>query len=149
MPSLRRAMSILTISVVFGVAVGAVGCSRSDGTRVGSTDAARPLDTARVSSIDAAEWQHRRSIEADLNGDDTLEHLVIASDVQLSDSATPLWEDGHRWAVFVEETPQLTLLYAAFVPNRHVEVGILAPDAEGRRNVLVQERTPFHIRGRW
>ena len=40
----------------------------------------------------------------------------------------------------------MTLVYAAFVPNGHVEVAVLAPDAQDRRNVLIQERTPSQTR---
>jgi hypothetical protein len=100
-----------------------------------------PLDAERVAPGQVAGWRHRRGVDADLDGDGRNEQLVIAADVALSAADQPLWEDGHRWAVFVSE-PQVTLLYGAFVPNGHVEAAVLMPEAGGRRHVLVHERTP-------
>jgi hypothetical protein len=107
-----------------------------------------PIDSARVSSADtAATWGYRKEGTADLNGDGTAERVVVAADAALGPNGAPLWEDGHRWAVYVE-TPsgKRTLLYGAFVPNGFTEVALLAPDSEGRRRVLVQERTPQQMR---
>ena len=122
------------------------GCRRPEPGAVVAPLQEPPVDAARVSAADAAIWRHQRSIAADLNGDGTPERLVLVADVQLSDSGQPLWEDGHRWAVFVADTPQVTLLYAAFVPNGSVEAAVLTGDGEGRRHVLVHERTPGQTR---
>jgi len=107
-----------------------------------------PIDSARVPSADtAAAWIYRKELAADLNGDGATERVVIASDVTLDNGGAPLWEDGHRWAVYVEgASGKRTLLYSAFVPNGFTEAAVLAPDNQGRRRVLLQERTPQQMR---
>ena len=104
---------------------------------------AAPVDTARVASAaDAAAWPHRRTTEADLDGDGRNETVHLAADVTLSDRGEPLWEDGHRWAVWVDDPATPTLLYAAFVPNGHVSAAIVVRNPDGTRDVLVEESTP-------
>lgn len=72
---------------------------------------------------------------------------MIAADVTLSERQVPLWEDGHRWAVYAESAEgRRTTLYGASVPNGFAEAAVLAADSEGRRRVLVQERTPGQVR---
>jgi hypothetical protein len=139
-------MRFLSLTV-WAVCVAAIACSPpADSTAANPLDAP-PVDRARVRSVDeAASWPHRRTFEADLNGDGTSERVVLTSDVQLGDNGKPLWEDGHRWAVFVEDQGRRTLLYAAFVPNGHAEAAVLTPDTDGRRHVLIQERTPQQAR---
>ena len=146
MSSHRRTRSILTLALLPGVMLSNAGCQQPEGSRIAPSARPLPVDTARAGAEGATNWPHHRSIDADLNGDGGPEHLVLASDVQLSTSGVPLWEDGHRWAVFIATPPAVTLVYAAFVPNGHVEVAVLSPDAQGRRNVLIQERTPSRAR---
>ncbi len=107
---------------------------------------APPVDSARISVGEVADWRQRRLVGTDLDGNGDLKTVVLASDVTVRNDGTPLWEDGHRWAVFVEDGDQRTLLYAAFVPNGHAEAAILEADSEGRRHVLIQERTPQQTR---
>lgn len=106
-----------------------------------------PVDSALVGSVDAvAGWAYRRGVEADLDADGGRERLVVAADVTLDAAGRPLWEDGHRWAVYVESPEgRRTLLYSAFVPNGFAEAALLEPDG-GRRHVLVRERTPARVR---
>jgi hypothetical protein len=108
---------------------------------------APPVDTARVRSPDEpAAWPHRRALAADLDGDGSEETIVLAADVSLAQDGDPLWEDGHRWAVYVDGPGGRTLLYAAFVPHGHVEAAITQPDFDGRRQVHVEERSPTQSR---
>lgn len=96
---------------------------------------------------EAASWTHRRTILADLDGNGAAEQVVLTADVALDARGRALWEDGHRWALLVEESSGQTLLYGAFVPNGHVEAAVLTADAPGsRRHVLVRERTPHQSR---
>ena len=108
---------------------------------------APPVDSSRVRTADEpSTWEYRRTLRVDRDWDRREERLTIASDVELDGGGRPLWEDGHRWAVYVEAPEGRTLLYAAFVPNGFVEAAALAPDDAGARRVLIQERTPSQLR---
>jgi hypothetical protein len=124
----------------------AAACERFGGRRGANPLEAAPVDTARVKAAEVASWGYRREISADLDGDEKLERLVIAADVSMGPTG-PIWEDGHRWAVYVEPAKgERTLLYGAFVPNGFAEAAVLAPDDDDRRKVLIQERTPQQTR---
>jgi len=108
---------------------------------------APPVDSTRVRSADeAAAWGPAQSLEADLNGDGAKERLVLSADVARDESGVPLWEDGHRWAVWVEDRGQKTILYAAFVPNGKAEAAVLIEQDSGIRHVLIEERTPQQLK---
>lgn len=108
---------------------------------------APPVDSARVAIGDVDGWTYRREVSTDLDGDGQPERLVVTADVEVRPDGTPLWEDGHRWALFAENAAGArTVLYAAFVPNGFAEAAVLQPDVQGRRRVLVQERTPRQLR---
>ena len=103
------------------------------------------VDSVRVRLADAAGWRHRRAVEGDLDGDGAPERVVLTADVEVRPDGVPLWEDGHRWAVIVEDGDTRTLAYGAFVPNGHAEAALVAGEA-GRRHLLVLERTPQRSR---
>lgn len=107
---------------------------------------ALPVDTGRIRLDEAQRWTHRRFVDADLDADASTERIVLTSDVQTGSRGIPLWEDGHRWVVIVEDGDARTLLDGAFVPNGDAEAAVLAPDSTNRRNVLVRERTPQQSR---
>ncbi|HEV3050258.1 MAG TPA: hypothetical protein VGX50_08130 [Longimicrobium sp.] len=135
--------------VVWMMMITAAACGRADSPRSERNPLeAPPVDSARIGSIDQiAAWAYRREASADLDGDGQPERLVLAADAEVRPDGTPLWEDGHRWALFAESAAgQRTLLYGAFVPNGFAEAAVLAADAQGRRRVLVQERTPQQVR---
>jgi hypothetical protein len=135
-------LSILTIAIVTTI----IACDKASDTSSRNPLQDPPIDSARVGSADTvAHWQHRRVIETDIDGDAENERVVLASDVEVREGE-PLWEDGHRWALLIEDQDKHTLLYAAFVPMGHVEVAVLTAGSEGRRNILVQERTPQQLR---
>jgi hypothetical protein len=105
------------------------------------------VDTSVVrSAADVSGWRWRRTDTTDLDADGDADTLVLAADVTVSPAGEPLWEDGHRWALVVEDATERTLLYAAFVPMGHVEVAVMSPDAGGQRRVLVLERSPQRLR---
>ena len=126
----------------------ATACRPAPAARSGNPLDAPPIDAQRVRSVEeAAAWAYHRDASADLDGDGRAERIVIAADVTVRADGRPLWEDGHRWAVYVEAPAgERTLLYAAFVPNGFAEAAILAAGQDGRRRVLVQERTPPQVR---
>jgi hypothetical protein len=125
-----------------------VGCRAAPPPRGENPLEAPPVDRARVGSAElAAAWAYRKEVSADLDGDGSPERVVIAADVVVSPRGLPLWEDGHRWAVYAESsTGERTLLYAAFVPQGFAEAAVTVADAQARRHVLVQERTRDQLR---
>lgn len=139
---------IAPVVLAFAATALALGCTERVEQQVANPLQAPPVDTSKVrSALVAAGWQHRQAVDIDLDGDTVAERLVLASDVAMRPDGTPLWEDGHRWAAYVETpTGERTMLYAAFVPHGFAEVGVLAPDDHGRRRVLVQERSPNQLR---
>jgi hypothetical protein len=113
-----------------------------------SASAATPLPIdARGGSVEVAEkFAYQREASADLDGDGSNERVVLAADVTLR-AGEPLWEDGHRWAVWVvPPNGARTLLYAAFVPNGSVDAAVVTSEEGRRRRVLVQETTPQSAR---
>jgi hypothetical protein len=121
-------------------------CDRLRGDRGGNPTEAAPVDTARIHAPEVATWGYRREISADLDGDGRLERVVIAADVAMGPTG-PLWEDAHRWAVYVEPAKGArTLLYGAFVPNGFAEAAVLGSADDRERRVLIQERTPKQVR---
>jgi hypothetical protein len=140
----RQVSAFIAIVLVCGAAV---ACERSDNAPGGPAPEKSAVDSARLgSAAEVTSWRHRRTFEADLDGDADKERVVLASDVELGPNGVPLWEDGHRWTVFVDDKPEVTLLYGAFVPNGLVEAAVVTADANGHRNVLIQERTPDQTR---
>lgn len=96
-----------------------------------------------VSADTAAAWAYRRTAVADLDGDAVPERLVVASDVFVTDDGEPLWDDIHRWAVYVEEDDAArTLVYSAFAPPGGVSVAVGAPAESGLRRIVVVEQGP-------
>jgi hypothetical protein len=108
---------------------------------------APPVDAALgVSPREALEWGYRRELSADLDGDGSAEQLILAADVSVNDRGVPLWEDGHRWALVVQEGGATTLVFSSFVPNGFVEAAVLNASSEGDRELLIQERIPSQVR---
>ena len=53
-----------------------------------------------------------------MDADGADETVYVISDVTLDAGGAPLWEDGHRWQVYVREGDgAITRLYARFLPN--------------------------------
>jgi len=123
----------------------ASGCREDPSARNVPVPAAQ-LVGIEVSARDALGWSHRGELSADLDGDGTAESVLLTSDVQLSPTGAPLWEDGHRWALVIHDGNDTTLAYAAFVPQGFVEAAVLGPSSAGRREILLQERTPAQLR---
>lgn len=137
-------------SVVALIALTALGACNANPSSAPSPNplSALPIDSARVATVQAtSSWSYRRQVSADLDGEGDPETIVLTADVTVTADGRVLWEDGHRWALYVEgDSGPATLLYSAFVPNGFVEVAILAPDDAGRRKILIQERTPSQLR---
>lgn len=141
---------IVRATTLFTVAASAVvlfSCSpRAAGNDGQGLREGLPVDTVNAGLETVLSWRHRAVLHADLNGDGRTEQLVVAADVSLAPNDEPLWEDGHRWGVYVEDSTQRTLLYSRFLPHGVAEVAVGVTDADGTRDVLILERTPQHSR---
>lgn len=106
------------------------------------------IDSGSTLSADtAAAWSYRRMAVTDLDGDAVPERLVVASDVFVTGDGEPLWDDVHRWAVYVEEDDGArTLVYSAFAPPGGVSVAVAAPAESGQRRIVVVEQGPRRAR---
>lgn len=138
MPHTRAAWPLLLLL--------AGGCSRTEPQPPGTNPP--PVDLTLVGSVEAvAGWSYQREVQADLDGDEQPERVVIAADVGVGPGGRLVWEDGHRWAVFAQSPDgRRTLLYASFVPRGFAEAAVLTPDENGRRRVLVHERRAEQVR---
>lgn len=113
----------------------------------GDTTAASMVE-ARVPEAAAGDsgWAYVRRARADLNGDGTPEQVVVLSDVILNRRGQPLWEDGHRWQVYVESARgERTRLYARFLPHGALTVRFIEADRGAPPRLLLLERTPFTV----
>ena len=112
-----------------------------------------PIDAERVSMEEALGWAVQQSTIADLDNDGADERLVLAADAEAGPEGEPLWEDGHRWALWAVELATdaagdsvRTLLYGAFVPNGTAEVAVQDPSIGQAPAVLILERSPAQVR---
>ena len=106
------------------------------------------IDSSVVASADSsAAWDYRRTAVADFDGDAVPERLVLAADVYVTDDGEPMWEDAHRWAVYVEEDDgRRTLVYSAFVPLGVVSAGATARIEGAPPRIVVMEQGPHRAR---
>ena len=127
--------------------IAASGCSPARPRQEANPLERVPVDSARVGSASLpAAWKYHEELRADLDGDGSEEAVVLAADVELDMRGNPLWEDGHRWALYVEsESGKRTLLYAAFVPNGRATAALLRADDRGRRLVMIEERAASQL----
>lgn len=91
-------------------------------------------------------WAYQQQAVADLDGDGDDETVVVLSDVILDASGRPIWEDGHRWQVYVRESDgRVTRLYARFLPNGKLTAEMAVPPSGAILGVVLLEQTPHHI----
>jgi hypothetical protein len=129
------------LATVLGL-ISAGGCADADRDAV--TVSMDSLIEERVPAAAAGDqgWAYAERGSADLDADGTSESIVLICDVTLDGRGQPLWEDGHRWQVYVEETGgQRTRLYGRFVPNGTVSAQV-TDGAAGTATLTIVERTP-------
>ena len=103
---------------------------------------------ARVPAAKAGDagWMYSQKVSADFDGDGHDETAVLICDVTLDAGGAPLWEDGHRWQVYVqEEDGTVTRLYARFVPRGKVTAEIGVPSAGKELYIVVLEQSPERL----
>lgn len=142
--------------LVFAAAV--LACSSSPKPADSTAAAAATPDSARSSRTSVANlfqervplaaagdsgWHYAQRVTADLDGDNADETVVLISDVSLDTRGRPLWEDGHRWQVYVEEKDGArTHLYARFLPMGKLTASLTRSDTGTTPSVLLLEQTP-------
>jgi hypothetical protein len=90
-------------------------------------------------------WAYVQRATVDFDADGELETAVLISDVTLDATGAPLWEDGHRWQVYIEEpTGERTYLYRRFLPNGSLAADVVRRDS-GTRSLLLVARTPHQL----
>lgn len=95
-----------------------------------------------------AGWMYQQRVSADLDMDGTSESAVLISDVALDARGQPMWEDGHRWQVYVEEPDGArTYLYARFLANGKLTVELSQPGSTSTSapTLTFVEQTPATI----
>ena len=113
--------------------------------RNAAPDSIAPMLDARVPAAKAGDpgWMYAQRVTADFDGDDRDETAVLISDVTLDNGGAPLWEDGHRWQLYIEEPDgQMTRLYAKFVPRGRVTADVGVPSAGKELYIVVVEHSP-------
>ena len=151
---MRTSLVILVIAASLG------GCAetstRSDSARGDSVGAARPASPAFGSLVESgiplaaagdSGWKYQQRVRVDLDADGADETVVLISDVTVDDRGRPLWEDGHRWQVYVDEPDgERTRLYARFLSFGKLTAS-LTRDSSATAIVLL-EQTPHRL-GAW
>src|SRR5438046_90801 len=115
MVQLARSPSLLSMRIILALLV-VIACRQptpkdAESARAGTADRAEAqpdtiadLIQVRVPEAAAGDsgWQYARRASVDLDGDGKPESVVMIADVTLDKRGRPLWEDGHRWQVYVE-----------------------------------------------
>lgn len=148
------------MNALAGAALCAVACSQptpedAARARAGVSDRADALADsipdivqARVPAALAGDagWAYQQQVIVDLDNDGTEETAVLISDVRLDAQSRPLWEDGHRWQVYVREPDgHITRLYARFLPNGRLTAELTVPASGTTRGLVLLEQTPHRI----
>jgi hypothetical protein len=111
-------------------------------------EAVESLLDARVPPAKAGDpgWPYAQRVSADFDGDGKDETAVLLSDVTLDGGGAPLWEDGHRWQVYIEEGDgTITRLFARFVPRGKVTADVGVPPAGKELYIVVIEQSPDRV----
>jgi len=91
-------------------------------------------------------WVYAQRAQADFDADGQIETAVLISDVALDRAGAPLWEDGHRWQLYIEEPGgERTWVYRQFLPNGKLTADVVRRES-GTRSLLIEARTPDRIR---
>ena len=130
---LQRLLFILSLTAML------TGCaSRGDGW-----SASPLLDRTSVRPVAGERgWNYEQTWSADFDGDGDRERLVVLAQVERSGDRI-LWEDGHTWAVYVEEPSgdvQRTYLFSRLVPMGRLEVHVTRPEENATPRILILER---------
>ena len=91
-------------------------------------------------------WQYTRRANADLDGDGKPESVVLIADVTLDKRGRAVFEDGHRWQVYVEDAQaRRTRIYARFLPQGTLSVSVAQPVGGVRPTIILLEQQPDRV----
>lgn len=93
-------------------------------------------------------WKYAQRVTADLDGSGAEEEAVLMCDVALDARGRPLWEDGHRWQLYVRETGgkrEVTRLFARFIPNGKVTAELGVPSAGSKNWIVLLVQSPERL----
>jgi hypothetical protein len=93
-------------------------------------------------------WTYSQRVTADFDGSGDDEEAVLISDVALDARGRPLWEDGHRWQLYIQETDgkkEVTRLFARFIPNGKVTAEVGIPSAGAKSWIVLLVQSPERI----
>jgi hypothetical protein len=147
----RNANGLSRLGPGFAVAVSLVlGCTSDTPSPGGVNDHAvaaqsvKDLLDPRVPPASAGDpgWSYQQRVVVDLNADGVTEEAVLISDVTLDARGRPMWEDGHRWQLYVQDRAgDRTRVYARFLPNGKLTASVARSPA-GSLTILLLEQTP-------
>ncbi len=93
-------------------------------------------------------WDYRQEVEADLNGDGALEHILVTARAERS-PANPneyLWDDGQPWQVLVTSSKgEKTLVYSRWVQIGQLRVLVGEPEESGGHHLIILELTGANV----
>ena len=91
-------------------------------------------------------WEYQRVLMSDLDGDGTQERIVTLADAFVQ-NGQPLWDDGHRWQVYIEEHDgSVTSIYRQFLQLGRLDVFVTEPVEGQHPTVLLLESLPSRFR---
>jgi hypothetical protein len=143
-------LTLTTLLAACGVTTRAPETARADSSRTATIgrDSAADLIDARVPRAVAGDsgWRYQQRVRADLDADGEQETAVLIADVGLDGQGTPMWEDGHRWQVYVEEQDgRRTYLYARFLPNGKLLAAVADAASGTTPAIVLLEQTRFML----
>lgn len=135
--SMKRTLPLLATLLV-------IGCRLSDMQPDASIGALSDTGMPRAGA-GQPEWLYAHRASADFDADGQMETAVIISDVTLGDDGNPIWEDGHRWQVYVEEPDgERTYVFRQFLPWGRLTAEVVRRES-GSRTLLLVARTRERI----
>lgn len=148
---MKRALALILLLLTVACGRPAESPEASEGTPSPgpAAPAAATVDLREPGFTPAAagqpDWAYVRTATADLDGDRTDERAVLLANVSLY-QGEPLWEDGHRWQLYIEEPGGTrTYLYARFLPFGRLEASVVQGEAGATPALLLIEETPQEL----
>jgi hypothetical protein len=87
-------------------------------------------------------WAYEQHATIDLDDDGTVETVTLISDVRLDARGRPLWEDGHRWQVYIQSAGRAPIhVYARFLPMGKLTAEVVrSSDLDSPPSVMLMEQ---------